>query len=177
MGISDSISSGFGNGGMPGFEALKGGLDNLKEKRSDRRKFDYEENVRHTHQMERDSYAFQHNLANTVLGGAVQMEVDNNRHSNDKDFESHKTNEMGRAFGKMTRYAAKTGAQVTQFGHGSTSVSLNYPAPQPAPTLPTTPAQTNKPKPPPVGNALSPQFSNPQNAPQAQGPKPLRPQP
>lgn len=181
MGISDSINSGFSNSGMPGYDALKGGLDRMKERRADRRKFDYEENVRHRNQMERDSHAFQYNIANTLVGGVVQMEVDNNRHSNDKDLETHKTNEFGRAMGKVGRYAAKQGAQITQFGHGQTSFHLNHPAPA-APTPPPTapPAATNQPTPSTgwsIRGPRSPQFSHSQNAPQPQGPKPLRPQP
>lgn len=163
------VGSGWTSSPFP-FGGVEEALKSARSHMSNRRDVEFQENLRHRLTMERDAQLQQHNVHNTLLSGAVQSHLQSERHKQDKDLETHKDRIANRTFGKMAKYG-----QVTNYSHGGMSVQFGSPAP--APTLPSTPAATNKPQPPPVGNGLSPMFSNASNARQPQGPHPLRPQP
>ena len=166
MGV-ESIGGGYSSGEFP-LTPLTNSVTTARQRVTDRRETEYQENIRHRNNIERDAHNQQWNLHNTLLSGAVQGYLGAEKHKQDKALETHKDRLANNTFGKMAKYG-----QITDYSHGPVSVRFGPAAAAPAQP----PAATNKPQPPPVGNALSPQFSNTSAAPQPQGQHPLRPQP
>lgn len=166
MGV-ESIGGGHSSGEYP-LTPLSEALSAARARISERRSSEYAENIQHRHAMERDAHNQQFSIQNTVLSGAIQGYLNDQQHSNAKDLETHRDRIANRTFTKLAKYGP-----ISDYSHGPVSVRFGASSA----STPATPAATNKPQPPPVGNGLSPQFSNANAAPHPQGPHPLRPQP
>lgn len=166
----------YSNGPSP-FGQVASAANSARKDRRDRRAEVHLENVRHANNLERDAYAAQHHLQNTIMGGYVQYALNEQTHKQAQAETrlSHKNNlgVMDAYVGHLKDLGGGRPVGSASFPNGGSvsfespkakkKKSKKKPKPQSAPT------QTNLQHSP--GRSLNPaQFSHAEGAYNPQGP-------